>query len=62
MGDPIHNVINWFIGLATLTSSLMVIYGGAKYILARGNKEKGSKNDTIAIQQFSNLFLFISLA
>lgn len=50
-------VINWFIGLATLTSSLMVIYGGAKYILTGENKEKGSRAGKMFI--YSSVILII---
>ena len=43
MNNAVPNIINWFLGLAGLVFSLMTIYGGVKYFLARGNKEKETK-------------------
>jgi|GEM_PF-3458497 len=43
MGNAVLNITNWFLGLAAWVSSLMIIYGGVKYILARGNKKKEIK-------------------
>ena len=40
MSNAVLNIINWFLGLATLVSSSVIIYGGVRYFLARGNKEK----------------------
>ncbi len=59
MGDPVYNIINWFLGLATLISSLLIIYSGTKYILARGNKEKEPKAGKMFIY---SLAIFIVLA
>ncbi len=58
MGETVLNIINWFLGLASSVSVLMIIYGGVKYILARGNKEK----ETAAKKTFIySLVIFIVL-
>jgi len=44
MGNAVLNIMNWSLGLAAWVASLMTIYGGIKYILARGNKEKEKKS------------------
>jgi len=49
MSDTVCGIIYWFLSLATSASSLLVIYGGTKYILTRGNKEKEAKAGKIFI-------------
>ena len=49
MGSPVLNIVNWFLGLMAWVSSLMIIYGGVKYIFARGNKEKENRAGKIFI-------------
>jgi heme O synthase-like polyprenyltransferase len=49
MGNPVLNIINWFLGIAAWVASLMTIYGGVRYFLARGNKEKETRAGKIFI-------------
>ena len=57
MGNVVLNIINWFLGLATLISSLVIIYGGVRYFLARGNKEKEKKSIKMFIYGLVILFV-----
>ena len=43
MSNAILNITNWFFGSAILVSSSVAIYGGIRYFLARGDKEKEAR-------------------
>jgi len=65
MDNTVLNIMNWFLWLAGLVSLLMIIYGGVKYFLARGNKEKENVAGKIFIYGLAILltigFIFVIL-
>lgn len=59
MDNAVSNIINCLLSFAAWISSLMIIYGGVKYILARGNKEKETRAGKMFI---SGLVVLLILA
>ena len=57
MDNAILNITNLFLGLVVWISSLVIIYGGIKYFLARGNKEKENKAGKMFIYGLMVLFI-----
>jgi len=57
MNNAILNITNWFLGLVAWISSLMIIYSGIRYFLARGNKEKENRAGKMFIYGLIVLFI-----
>ena len=58
MDNLVLNITSWFLGIATWISLLVIICGGIKYFLARGNKGKEKRAGKIFV--YGLIILFIS--
>jgi len=61
MGNAVLDIIYWFWGWVVVVFLLMVVYSGARYFLAGGNKEKRTRAGKIFVYSLVGLFLLYFL-
>ncbi|MFA5433497.1 MAG: hypothetical protein WC319_11600 [Candidatus Paceibacterota bacterium] len=52
-------ILDWIIGIAMILAPLVIIYGGLKYMLARGDKKKISQAKKVILYGILGLILVL---